>query len=308
MILVCGEALIDFTPIKINEKIAFVLSPGGSPFNVAITLGRLKADVFFFGKISEDIFGEILVSFLRENNVKLNYLIRGKEPTTLAFVVIGPNNEPNFVFYGDNTADSALKLEDLPSFLPSEIDLIHFGSISLIRGSTCFTLEKLMERERGKVLISLDPNVRPFLINDKQNYIKKLEKWISCSNLVKVSIGDLSYLYPNNSIEKIAENWLKLGSELVIVTKGSEGAIAFSKKGVVEVPAFKVNVIDTVGAGDSFMGGILYWFWKINKLHLNTFKTLSLEEIEEALKFASKVAGITCTRIGANPPFLEELD
>ncbi len=143
MILVCGEALIDFTPIKINEKIAFVLSPGGSPFNVAITLGRLKADVFFFGKISEDIFGEILVSFLRENNVKLNYLLRGKEPTTLAFVVIGPNNEPNFVFYGDNTADSALKLEDLPSFLPSEIDLIHFGSISLIRGSTCFTLEKL---------------------------------------------------------------------------------------------------------------------------------------------------------------------
>ncbi|MCX7845754.1 MAG: carbohydrate kinase [Dictyoglomaceae bacterium] len=308
MLLICGEALIDFTPTKIDEKTAFILSPGGSPYNVAITLGRLKTDVSFFSKISEDIFGEILVSFLKENNVKMNYLLRGKEPTTLAFVVIGPNNEPNFVFYGDNTADSSLKLDDLPSFLPSEVDLIHFGSISLIRGSTAFTLEKLMERERGKILISLDPNVRPMLIDDKQNYIKKLEKWIACSNLVKVSKGDLNWLYPDKTIENIVKNWLNLGPELVIVTKGADGAIAFCEKGIVEVPALKVQVVDTVGAGDSFMGGLLYWFWKIKKLNLNTFKKLSLEEIKEGLIFASKVAGITCTRVGANPPFLEELD
>lgn len=303
MILVSGEALIDFTPTKIGDKNAFIVSPGGSPYNVAITLGRLKADVSFFGKISEDIFGEILVSFLKENNVDLRYLVRGKEPTTLAFVVIGPNNEPNFVFYGDNTADSSLKLEDLPSFSPSEIDLIHFGSISLIRGSTAFTLEKLMEREKERILISLDPNVRPMLISNKQEYIKKLEKWISCSDLVKVSKGDLNWLYPENSIEDIAKNWLNLGPILVIVTKGDKGAIAFSKEESVEVPALKINVIDTVGAGDSFMGGFLYWLWKNKKLQKNRFKDLSLSEIKEGLKFATKVAGITCTRIGANPPF-----
>ncbi|MEN2984100.1 MAG: carbohydrate kinase [Dictyoglomaceae bacterium] len=308
MILVSGEALIDFTPTKIGDKNAFIVSPGGSPYNVAITLGRLKADVSFFGKISEDIFGEILVSFLKENNVDLRYLVRGKEPTTLAFVVIGPNNEPNFVFYGDNTADSSLKLEDLPSFSPSEIDLIHFGSISLIRGSTAFTLEKLMEREKERILISLDPNVRPMLISNKQEYIKKLEKWISCSDLVKVSKGDLNWLYPENSIEDIAKNWLNLGPILVIVTKGDKGAIAFSKEESVEVPALKINVIDTVGAGDSFMGGFLYWLWKNKKLQKNRFKDLSLSEIKEGLKFATKVAGITCTRIGANPPFLEELN
>ncbi|MCS7201834.1 MAG: carbohydrate kinase [Dictyoglomus sp.] len=308
MILVSGEALIDFTPTKIDDKNAFIISPGGSPYNVAITLGRLKADVSFFGKISEDIFGEILVSFLKENNVDLRYLVRGKEPTTLAFIVIGPNNEPNFVFYGDNTADSSLKLEDLPSFSPSEIDLIHFGSISLIRGSTAFTLEKLMEREKERILISLDPNVRPMLISNKQEYIKKLEKWISCSDLVKVSKGDLNWLYPENSIEDIAKNWLNLGPTLVIVTKGDKGAIAFSKEESVEVPALEINVVDTVGAGDSFMGGFLYWLWKNKKLQKNRFKDLSLSEIKEGLKFATKVAGITCTRIGANPPFLEELN
>lgn len=308
MILVCGEALIDFTPAKVEGKNAFILSPGGSPYNVAITLGRLKADVAFLGKISEDIFGEILVNFLKENKVKLNYLLRGKEPTTLAFVVIGPNNEPNFVFYGDNTADISLKLEDLSLFVLSDIDLIHFGSISLIRGSTALTLEKLMEHKKGKILISLDPNVRPMLINDKKVYIEKLEKWITYSNLVKVSKGDLNWLYPDNSLEEIAKNWLKFGPDLVIITKGDEGSIAFNKKGSVEVSAMKVDVVDTVGAGDSFMGGILYWLLRENKLNIESFKKLSLEEIKEALKFASKIAGITCTRVGANPPLLEELD
>ncbi|MGB9857586.1 MAG: carbohydrate kinase family protein [Dictyoglomaceae bacterium] len=308
MILICGEALIDFTPVKLGKENGYVPHPGGSPYNVAITLGRLKAYVSFLGKISEDVFGEILVSFLKENNVDLRYLLRGKEPTTLAFVIIGPDNEPHFVFYGDNSADSSLKVEELPSSFPSDVTLIHFGSISLVREPTASTLEKLMEREKGRVLISLDPNVRPILISDKERYIKKLEKWISWTNLVKVSKVDLGWLYPGKSLKEIAENWLSLGPELVVITMGAQGSKAFSKEGFVEVPALKVNVVDTVGAGDSFMGGLLYWFWRSGKLNIRDFKKLSLKDIEDGLKFASKVAGLTCTRAGANPPYLEELD
>ncbi|PMQ01868.1 MAG: ribokinase [Dictyoglomus sp. NZ13-RE01] len=308
MILVCGEALIDFTPKKFGDEIGYVPHPGGSPFNVAITLGRLKADVSFFGKISYDIFGEMLFSFLKENNVDTRYLLRGREPTTLAFVIIGPDNEPHFVFYGDNSADSSIRSEELPYSFSSDIALMHFGSISLIREPGASTLESLMEREKGKILISLDPNVRPILIHDKERYIERLEKWVSWSNLVKMSRADLEWLYPGLSLEEMAQKYIGLGVDIVVVTLGERGSKAFTKDGSIEVPAYKVKVVDTVGAGDSFMGGLLYWFWKIGKLNIKEFNSISLKDIEEGLKFASKVAGLTCTRAGANPPYLEELD
>jgi fructokinase len=306
MILICGEALIDFTPITINNDKGFLLKPGGSPYNIAIALSRLGGPSAFLSKISKDPFGDILINNLKENGVDISYVIRGDEPTTLAFVFL-ENNEPKFLFYGHNSADANILISDIPPIY-NNILAVHFGSISLVREPSATTYEKLMMEFSGKFIITFDPNVRPNLIPNKEKYIKRLERWLSFCNIVKVSHADLSWLYPNISYEEIAREWLNLGPKIIIVTLGENGAFALTEKGLTKVSAIKVSVVDTVGAGDSFMGGILYWLWKNEKLNLSVINSISLDDLTNALKFSTIVSAITCTRAGANPPTLKEVE
>ncbi len=306
MLIVAGEALIDMTPTPHNGGTAYMPHPGGSPYNVAMGAGRLGTPVRFLGRVSRDAFGQLLRRHLAASQVGLDYVKEGQELTTLALVSHSESGE-FFSFYCDNTADRLLLPEDLPATLPSGAAL-HFGSYSLILEPGASTLELLMRREARRRLISLDPNVRPFLIPSKDAYLERLMGWLEQADLVKVSQADLEWLYPGESLEEIAKEWKKHGPVLVMVTRGGTGAFAIIGQEVVRVQAPKVTVVDTVGAGDAFMSGTLSWLWQRGIWSRAALESLDGEQVQALLGFAARVAAITCTRAGANPPWREELE
>lgn len=305
MIVVAGEALIDLSPTQINGQLAYIPHPGGSPYNVAVGVGRLGAPVRFLGRISSDGFGQLLRAHIRQSGVDLEYVVEGPELTTLALVTPTEGGE-FFSFYCQNTADTLLRPQDLPAALPPGAAL-HLGSISLLLEPTASTLAGLLAREAGQRLISLDPNVRPFLIPDKAAYLRKLEGWLSQVDLVKVSQADLEWLYPGQRVEEIAAEWKSQGPALVIVTQGGRGAFAWREEELLRVAAPKVTVTDTVGAGDAFMGTLLAWLRRADALSQAALEALSSEQVRELLGFAAQVAAITCTRPGADPPWQQEV-
>lgn len=309
MIVVCGEALIDFTPVLCGEARGYLPHPGGSPYNVARALGRLKIPVAFLGRISHDFFGQLLRANLLTSGVDLRYLREGAEPTTLAFVHLEAGQEPQFTFYGENTADRKLLPQHLPPAFSSEIHALHFGSLGLVFEPSASTLEALMCREQGKYLISLDPNIRPRLIPDREHYRKRFEGWIRYADIVKSSQADLFWLYPKASLGWVAEHWHTLGALLVVITLGAEGAVGFSSLGeTVKVAGNPVQIVDTVGAGDAFTAGLLAWLYRAEALQRERVARLDREGIAQALAYANKVAALTCTRCGAEPPSLLEVE
>lgn len=308
MIVVCGEALVDFTPARCGEGQGYLPHPGGSPYNVAVALGRLEAPVAFLGRISRDPFGRFLRQHLAASRVDLTYLREGPEPTTLAFVHVAEGREPEFVFYGEGTADRQVHPEDLPAFFPEDVAALHCGSLSLVLEPIATALDGLLRRERGKRLISLDPNVRPALIRDREAYRGRLEGWIASADLVKLSRPDLSWLYPGDPINRAAERWRAMGAAVVVVTLGENGAEGFGRAGAVRVPGIPVRVVDTVGAGDAFTAGLLAWLCRNGRLTRGGLERLSAGELTSALAYANRVAALTTTRAGAEPPYRDEVE
>lgn len=307
-ILVCGEALIDLVPARCGGEVGFVARGGGSPYNVAVGLARLGVGVGFLGRVSTDRFGRLLRERLAENGVDLAHLLAGPEPTTLAVVHLAEANEPDFAFYDAGTADRLIATGDLPGSLPESVGALHFGSISLVREPGATSFEALLLREAGRRLISLDPNVRPSLIPDRDAYLGRLYGWIAAADLVKVSGADLAWLYPGRPLEAVADDWLALGPRLVVVTRGERGAIARGAGGAAAVEGRLVEVSDTVGAGDAFTAGLLAWLERTGRLDQGSLARLDDRAIGEALFEANAVAAMTCTRAGAEPPTRAELE
>jgi fructokinase len=315
MIVSCGEALIDFMPISITadsgESVpVFRPFPGGSPFNVAIGIGRLGAPVGFLGRVSTDFFGDLLMETLSRNGVEPRYVKRTPDPSTLAFVSSPTEGEPQYAFYAKGTADRLIVPSDLPDVLGNEVDCLHLslGAISLLVEPAAGTYEALLRRESGKRLIAFDPNIRPNLIPNQKDYARRLERWVSLCDLVKVSRADLDWLYPGLDPEDAAEAWRKLGPKLVVVTLGADGALALTRSHRVTVPGRKVKVADTVGAGDSFHAALLAGLHDGGLLKPALLAALSVEALRKLLERAVAAAAITCSRPGPNPPTKAELE
>jgi fructokinase len=302
MILVCGEALIDFVPLAESAEPAYVARPGGSLFNVAMGLGRLDVRAGFLGRLSRDPFGTLLLRRLEADGVDCRFVLQGDEPSTLAIVHLEAGAEPVFTFHGEGTADRLLEIGDLPAEFPHEISALHFGSISLVREPGASAYEALMRREHSRRLISLDPNVRPGLIGDRAAYVARLESWVALCDVVKVSRADLAWLYPALPPEQAAAAWRARGPALVVVTRGHEGAVGLTASNRVEVPGRPVTVSDTVGAGDSFTSGLLASLEAAGRLDRTAIRGLTAGELRTCLVFADAAASITCTRAGAQPP------
>lgn len=306
MIVCCGEALVDMVPARCEGDRGYVPKPGGSPYNVAIGLGRLGVPVGFLGRISTDFFGELLVRHLRENGVDLRYTVRGSHPTALAFVHLPPGTEPVFQFYGTGTADVMLSLGDLPAGFPSDVAGLHFGSISLLRPPASEVYDHLMRREHHKRVISLDPNVRPAFIQDRAAFRARLEDWVLRVDIVRASRADVAWVYPGEPVEEVARRWVASGVGLVVVTLGGEGALGCTATSVVRVPAHPVQVVDTVGAGDAFTAALLAWL--VGAGWYERVREIPEGALCEALAYAARAAAVTCTRPGADPPHRWELD
>ena len=316
MILCCGEALIDFVPLP--EVGGYKPCPGGSVYNIAVGLGRLGTPAAFFCKISTDFFGDQLLDYLTDNGVDTNLCPRSAVPTTLAFVSLpvegSPNpepvegEEPRFMFYANDTADRLLTADELP-LLPEAVNVLHFGSISLVMEPGATALETLMHRESGRRIISLDPNVRPGLIADAEAYRERFEGWVSLVDIVKLSRVDFAFLYPDQDLEEVIAGWFIKGISLCIVTLGAEGSAGYTAAGATAfAPAPRVKVADTVGAGDTFLAATLSYLAQKGILDKREqLRKLISADLAACLAYAGRAAAINCSRQGANPPYKHEM-
>jgi len=310
MIICCGEALIDFIPTKSGT--AYRPCPGGSILNIAVGLGRMQVPVGFLSRLSTDLFGDILADHLTSNNVDLQHCPRVSGQTTLAFVSLGEGDsqEPQYAFYAEGAVDREMTEDDLPPTLDEGVKALHFGSISLVLEPGASTLETLMQRERQKRILTLDPNVRPIVIQDWDAYRNRFEYWLSLVDILRLSQADLDQLYPGKQISSLLPGWFEAGLSLVILTQGSEGATGYTKPGKdVFVPTPKVQVQDTVGAGDTFFSAVLTYLYE-NKLleDRQDLAKMTSSQLEACLGFSVKAAAINCTREGANPPYRHEMN
>jgi fructokinase len=308
MIVVCGEALIDLVPVARGEEPTYVARAGGSSFNVAMGLGRLGAPVGFLGRLSTDPFGQMLRRRLLADGVDCRFVGEGDEPSTLAIVHLEAGAEPVYAFHGEGTADRLVRVEDLPAELPPQVTALHFGSISMVREPGASAFEALMRRERGRRVLTLDPNVRPSLVGERSAYVARLESWVALADLVKVSQADLAWLYPAAAPDAVAADWLSRGPGLVVVTRGHGGAFALTAGGRVDVKGTPVPVSDTIGAGDAFTSGLLAWLDETGWLERTQLREIPADVLRRGLAFANRAAAITCTRAGAQPPTRAEMD
>ncbi|MDR2494337.1 MAG: carbohydrate kinase [Spirochaetaceae bacterium] len=327
MILCCGEALIDMVPLRMTQTqrektllpeggTGFFPYPGGSSYNTALAIGRLGVPVRFLGRISKDFFGEQLIGHLIKNKVGIDLIVRSEEHSTLAFVKLEAGKEPQYVFYTEGTADRSFSQADLPVKLPEETHCILFGSIAMTMEPVATTIESLIFQKRGRAedgpVISIDPNIRPFMIRDKDAYCKRFEGWVAASTIVKISSADLAFVYPNFDLEASLQRLLNMGPRLVVTTLGPEGAFAALRRdtGIIRAnaPVVHSKVVDTIGAGDTFHGALLSWLDLKGKMSRSKLVSLTEGELHEALFFANKAASLVCARQGADPPTLPEVE
>ncbi len=307
MILCCGEALIDMLPRRLEGgEDVFLPVPGGAVFNTAIALGRLGEAAGFFSGLSNDLFGRKLVAALEASSVDHALCARSDRPTTLAFVMLN-DGQAQYAFHDDGTAGRMLAPGDLP-VMPDGIDALHFGAISLIGEPCGSTYEALAVREQPHRVISLDPNIRPGFIDDAATYRARLGRMLALADIIKLSDEDLAWLTPGRDFRDAAGEWLAGNASICLLTRGGEGALALTRHGEIEVPAVRAEVVDTVGAGDTFNAGMLAGLSREGVLSRDALRAVSPDAVERALRLATRVAAVTVSRPGANPPWANELD
>ena len=306
MILCSGEALIDMLPRETTEGgSAFAPFVGGSVFNTANALGRLGQEVGFFSGISTDFFGEMLIETLHASGVDAGFTARSDRPTTLAFVKLS-DGHATYLFYDENSAGRMLAESDIPA-LDASVTTLFFGCISLVPEPCAATYEALMMREGGTRVTMLDPNIRASFIQDEGSYRARLDRMLAASDIVKVSDEDLIWLRGPGDLAEKAKELLTMGPAVVCVTEGARGVTGYTAEGAVFVPAPKVDVVDTVGAGDTFNGGFLTGLTELNCLTKDAVRNLGRDQLESALTLGVRAAAITVSRAGANPPTRNEL-
>ncbi len=305
MFTVVGEALVDL----VGQPPAFTAHAGGSPYNVAITLARLGHPVWLVARTGADGFGRMLQDKARDSGVRLDRWQMVADPTTLAVATLDANGRAEYDFYLDNTA--GLGWDDTLVDLVPPGGVLHLGSIASWRPPSDAVVQAAQRRayDAGRTLISYDPNVRPVLVERVDASRRSIEACVSAAHLVKASDEDLGFLYPDASIDEVAARWCGLGALLVVVTLGGAGALAYRPGGVVARRAGqKISVADTVGAGDSFAGGLLSAFAAAGVSTPDALRAAGAEVVDAALAEAVLVSAMTCERSGANPPLRAELD
>ncbi|UWR38021.1 carbohydrate kinase [Sulfitobacter sp. W074] len=308
MILCCGEALIDMIPTPTTAgPDGFVPHAGGAVFNTAIALGRLGAQVGMLSGLSSDMFGRQLVDGLKASHVDVSHLVVSDRPTTLAFVrLVG--GHATYDFYDENSAGRMITPGDMPA-LSAEVSALYFGGISLACEPGADAYADLLARNAEGRAVMIDPNIRPGFIKDIERYRQRLDRMLALSDIVKVSDEDLNWINPAplSLRDKVAE-LLDKGPSVVILTRGGEGAMGYLANGEeVQVPAVKAEIVDTVGAGDTFNAGVLAKMSELGQLHKSALATLSPEVLTEALAYGARVAAVTVSRAGANAPWVEEI-
>jgi fructokinase len=302
MLLSCGDALVDFLPVtSMDGRDAAVPVAGGSCLNIAVGMARLGAPAGFVGGISTDLFGRIVADHALNSEVDLGYATRSAHQTTLAFVR-DVGGEPHYAFYDEATA-SRNWIYRTGSIPFDAIEAIHVGSTTLANDQGAAQALAMIEDAAGATTISFDPNCRPNLVSDKARYVDRMDAFAAAANIVRMSDVDFEFLYGGRDQGERAKSLIAAGTSLVVVTRGIKGAQAWHREaGLVEVEAPAIDVVDTIGAGDSFQAALLFALRAIGRIKRGALAQMNAGELYRALSFASACAAITCGRAGADPP------
>jgi fructokinase len=302
MLLSCGDALVDFLPVKsVDGGDAAVPVAGGSCLNIAVGMARLGAPTGFVGGISTDLFGRMIADHAHMSQVDLRYATRSAHQTTLAFVrhIAG---EPHYVFYDEATA-SRNWIYRRGSIPFDEIEAIHVGSTTLANDNGAAQALAMIEDAGGSTTISFDPNCRPNLVSHKVRYVDQMNAFAAAAKIVRMSDVDFEFLYGGSDYGERAKSLIAAGASLVVVTRGIKGAQAWHREaGLVEVQAPAIDVVDTIGAGDSFQAALLFALRAIGRIKTSALAQMNSGELRRALSFASMCAAFTCGHAGADPP------
>lgn len=301
MILCCGEALIDMLP----EGDCFRPCPGGSVWNVALALGRLGTGSAFLWPLSTDPFGAMLAAPLTEAGVDHTFCPRVDRPTTLAFVTLEAG-DARYSFYDEGSAGRMFAPGDLPA-IPPTAQALMIGGISLATEPCGSTVEEFATIAAKRIPVFLDPNIRPAFIRDEAALRARLARLMALASAIKLSLEDCNWLWPGLTPAQAAERMLTLGPALVVITDGARGVTAYRAKGSISRPAPAVVVADSIGAGDSFMAGLIDALSRHDSLDRAALSALDERAMVTVLDHALRVAGITVSRPGADPPWKDEL-
>jgi fructokinase len=306
MIVVSGEALMDVfaagstpTGVMLDARI------GGSPLNVAMGLARLAQPVAFFGAVSTGFLGDRLMQALQAEAIDTCCTVRLDAPTTLSLIGVDAHGVPSYAFYGEGAADRCLPLDALAQVPPALA--FHFGSYAMVVEPVASTQRALVAREWQRSVVAYDPNIRLNVEPDISRWRDTLQWMLPRTALLKVSDEDLALLYPGADPAGLAAHWLASGVKLVVVTRGAQGAWAWTASQHVATPPVRVAVVDTVGAGDTFQAALLATLAERGLLTRDALGVLDTGTLHNVLGFAAQAAAITCSRRGADLPRRAEL-
>lgn len=315
MIAVGGENLIDLVSTSSKEGLpVYTAHPGGSPFNVAMAAGQQGAQSCYLTPISSDKLGDLLAAKLEDAGVMLAGG-RSDKPSSLAVVSI-QEGIPSYGFYRRDTAERQVTTNFLNRITPEEVKILHLGSAALIEGEdaeaweAAFASHYQAGRNGAHKLTSLDPNIRPSLVADADSYRARVKRMMQHADIVKLSDEDLHWLYPGTTLEAGFTACISdCAAALIVLTRGADGIIARANGTLFEMAAHKIdNLVDTVGAGDTFMASLLVWCSR-NQIDSRTeLEKLSEAQIKQALQRAAIAAALNCQKQGCQPPSLQEID
>ncbi|TQJ34652.1 carbohydrate kinase family protein [Arthrobacter sp. SLBN-122] len=304
IITTVGESLVD--RIRSQESgPALSDHVGGSPLNVAVGCARLGVQTRLVTHFGNDDHGHLIAQHLKDNGVEV--LTGGTAPTSTATATVDPDGSATYEFSLDwDLANGTLAA----SAAIETSSHLHTGSIATMLMPGARTVHTLLRDAREKATISYDPNCRPTIIQDVGFARRQAERFIGISDVVKASDEDLQWLYPDVSADMAMQHLLELGPALVILTRGALGPVALTRQSRIELPAYTIVVADTVGAGDSFMAALIAALDQLDLLgssKRDDLMRLDRERLLPILRYATKASGITCSRVGANPPRLDEI-
>ncbi|MGH3472315.1 MAG: carbohydrate kinase family protein [Nocardioidaceae bacterium] len=307
MFAVIGEALIDL--VQPGFGASYEARPGGGPLNIAVGLQRLGHPTTMMARLSDTPLGRLVRAYAASNELDLSACVTTPENPTLAFASVDEHGVAGYDFYLEGTGDWGWNAAELER-LPKDARVVHTGSLACAIPPGAEQLLAWWRRLdlEGDRLLTFDPNIRPIQLSHP-NPAALVESFVAASQLVKISDEDLTLLYPGDSPHDVARRWLGLGPELMVMTQGANGCRALRPDGrILDVPAPQVSVIDTIGAGDAFMSGLLSGLADIGAATPGGLRTLPTEDLQVALERAVTVAALTCTRPSADPPTRRELD
>lgn len=301
MIAVLGECVADAFATPGAGELGLRVLPGGSPANTAVALARLGTPTRFLGRISGDVFGRLFHDHLAASGVDLSAVVKAAEPSTLAIAALDADGQAAYSFHAEGTADWQWSQAELPPAGLGAATCLHTGSLALVKEPGRAAVESFAAAVAPHATISIDPNVRPSLAT-RETYLERLPVWCALADMLKLSEDDLAYLLPGEPIEQACDAWHAAGVRLVVVTRGAAGALVSLDGTRTAVPGVRVDVVDTVGAGDAFTAGFLHHLGTAGLLG-GRLDGLDLDTARAAAHAAARVAALTCSVAGANPPW-----